>query len=68
MSTQASAMIFTAILTSISSVNYSGVVVPIASLSAGGQQVAHLFPCMFFTRIIEDFSKARGSPSSGPIC
>ena len=61
MSTQASAMIFTAILTSISSVNYSGVVVPIASLSAAGQQVAHLFPCMYFTHIVEGvFLKGTG--------
>lgn len=53
MTTQAAAMIFTTIVTQITAVNFSGVMVPVGSLSPGGQKIAHLFPCMFFTRIVE---------------
>ncbi|MEN6521399.1 MAG: ABC transporter permease [Armatimonadota bacterium] len=61
MTTQAAAMIFTAIITQITAVNFSGVMVPVGSLSPGGQKIAHLFPCMFFTRIVEGcFLKGTG--------
>jgi ABC-2 type transport system permease protein/ribosome-dependent ATPase len=61
MTTQAAAMIFTAIITQITAVNFSGVMVPVVSLSPGGQKIAHLFPCMFFTRIVEGtFLKGTG--------
>lgn len=61
MTTQAAAMIFTSIVTQITAVNFSGVMVPVASLSPGGQKIAHMFPCMFFTRIIEGcFLKGTG--------
>jgi ABC-2 type transport system permease protein/ribosome-dependent ATPase len=61
MTTQAAAMIFTAIVTQITAVNFSGVMVPVVSLSPGGQKIAHLFPCMFFTRIVEGtFLKGTG--------
>ncbi|MCE5200803.1 MAG: ABC transporter permease [Armatimonadota bacterium] len=62
MTTQAAAMIFTAIVTQITAVNFSGVMVPVGSLSPGGQKIAHLFPCMFYTRIIEGtFLKGTGT-------
>lgn len=61
MTTQAAAMIFTAIVTQITAVNFSGVMVPVASLSPGGQKIAHFFPCMFYTRIVEGtFLKGTG--------
>lgn len=61
MTTQAAAMIFTAIVTQITAVNFSGVMVPVVSLSSGGQKIAHLFPCMFYTRIVEGtFLKGTG--------
>ena len=35
--------------------------VPVGSLSPGGQKIAHFFPCMFFTRIVEGvFLKGTG--------
>ena len=67
-STQASAITFTTIITLISGANYSGVLVPIASLSPGGQKFSHLFPCMFYMRVIEGtFLKGTGAASSGRI-
>lgn len=67
MTTQAAAMIFTAIVTQITAVNFSGVMVPVASLSSGGQKIAHLFPCMFYTRIIEGtFLKGTGTAQLWP--
>jgi ABC-type multidrug transport system permease subunit len=48
-------------VTQITAVNFSGVMVPVVSLSSGGQKIAHLFPCMFYTRIIEGvFLKSMG--------
>ena len=67
MTTQAAAMIFTAIVTQITAVNFSGVMVPVGSLSPGGQKIAHLFPCMFYTRIIEGtFLKGTGTAQLWP--
>lgn len=67
MSTQAAAMIFTAIVTQITAVNFSGVMVPVVSLSPGGQKIAHLFPCMFFNRIVEGcFLKGSGAADLWP--
>lgn len=61
MTTQAAAMIFTSIVTQITAVNFSGVMVPVVSLSPGGQKIAHLFPTMYFTRIVEgSFLKGTG--------
>lgn len=61
-STQASAITFTTIITLISGANYSGVLAPVASLSLGGQKFAHLFPCMFYMRVIEGtFLKGTGA-------
>ena len=61
MTTQAAAMIFSTIITQVTAVNFSGVVVPVASLSSGGQKIAHLIPCMYYTRIVEgSFLKGTG--------
>jgi ABC-2 type transport system permease protein/ribosome-dependent ATPase len=61
MTTQAAAMIFSTIITQVTAVNFSGVVVPVASLSSGGQKIAHIIPCMYYTRIVEgSFLKGTG--------
>lgn len=61
MTTQAAAMIFTSIITQITAVNFSGVMVPVVSLSPGGQTIARFFPCMYYTRLVEgSFLKGTG--------
>jgi len=50
--TQIAAMIATAILTVVPAVLYSGVLVPISSLSPMTSAVAHLLPAMYFTQIV----------------
>jgi len=50
--TQTAAMIATVIITVIPAVLYSGVLIPIASLTRGSQVIAHLLPAMYFTNIV----------------
>ena len=50
--TQIAAMIATAILTVVPAVLYSGVLVPISSLSPTTSSVAHLLPAMYYTQIV----------------
>ena len=50
--TQVAAMIATAILTIVPAVLYSGILVPIPSLSRGAQVLAHLLPAMYYSEIV----------------
>lgn len=50
--TQVAAMIVTAIVTIVPAVLYSGVLIPISSLSGQAQVTAHLLPAMYFTDIV----------------
>ncbi|WP_404308785.1 ABC transporter permease [Neorhodopirellula lusitana] len=50
--TQVAAMVVTFIVTVIPSILYSGVVVPIESLSPTAQMTAHALPAMYYTNII----------------
>ena len=50
--TQTAAMVVTFIVTVIPSILYSGVIVPITSLSETAQIVAHALPAMYYTNII----------------
>jgi ABC-2 type transport system permease protein len=51
-STQVAATLITFIVTVVPAVIYSGVFVPIMSLSESAQVVAHLLPAMYYTNII----------------
>ncbi|MGO8928641.1 MAG: ABC transporter permease [Limisphaerales bacterium] len=50
--TQIAAMIATAVLTVVPAVLYSGVLIPVSSLSPTTKVVAHLLPAMYFTNIV----------------
>ncbi len=50
--TQVAAMIATAIVTVVPAVLYSGVLIPISSLSGQAQVTAHLWPAMYYTDIV----------------
>jgi len=50
--TQVAAMIATAIVTVVPAVLYSGVLIPISSLSGQAQATAHLLPAMYYTDIV----------------
>ncbi|KLU05335.1 response regulator receiver domain protein (CheY-like) [Rhodopirellula islandica] len=50
--TQVAAMVVTFIVTVIPSILYSGVIVPISSLSPTAQMTAHGLPAMYYTNII----------------
>ncbi len=59
--TQVAAMVVTAIVTVVPAALYSGVLVPIASLSDQAQVIAHLLPAMYYTNIVTDtFLKGAG--------
>jgi len=59
--TQVAAMVITFVITIIPSVLYSGVIIPIESLSQAAQVVAHMLPAMYYTDIIVGcFSKGVG--------
>jgi len=59
--TQVAAMVITAVLTVLPAILYSGLFVPVSSLSRDAQVVAHLLPAMYYTRIIHGtFLKAIG--------
>jgi len=50
--TQIAALIVTMIVSIIPTVLYSGLIVPVSSLSPGSQIQAHLFPGMYYTNIV----------------
>ncbi len=50
--TQVAAMVVTAIVTLIPALLYSGVLIPIQSLSGEAQVIAHLLPAMYYTEIV----------------
>jgi len=50
--TQVAATLITFIITVVPSVFYSGIFVPIPSLSKGAKVVAHLLPAMYYTNIV----------------
>ena len=50
--TQVAAMIVSAIVTVVPAALYSGVIIPIPSLSAFAQVAAHLLPAMYYTEIV----------------
>jgi len=49
--TQTAAMIVTAIFTIVPAVLYSGILVPISSLTQAAQVIAHVLPAMYYTNI-----------------
>jgi len=50
--TQIAAMIVTTILTVLPSVLYSGLLIPVESISKGGQIIAHMLPSMYYSNIV----------------
>jgi ABC-2 type transport system permease protein/ribosome-dependent ATPase len=50
--TQVAAILITFIITVVPSVFYSGIFVPVPSLSKGARVVAHLLPAMYYTDIV----------------
>ncbi len=50
--TQIAATLVTVILTLVPALDYSGFFMPVASLSADGQVMAHLLPAMYYTNIV----------------
>jgi ABC-2 type transport system permease protein/ribosome-dependent ATPase len=50
--TQQAALIITILISIIPSVNYSGLLVPVTSLTHGAQAFAHAFPAMYYTNIV----------------
>lgn len=66
-STQVAAMIVTVILTVVPAVLYSGLFIPIPSLSSVAQLVAHLLPGMYFADVATGtFLKASGTAQLWP--
>jgi len=65
--TQIAAMIVTIILTMVPAVLYSGMLIPIASLSGQAQVIAHILPAMYYTNIVTGtFLKGVGLNSLWP--
>jgi ABC-2 type transport system permease protein/ribosome-dependent ATPase len=59
--TQVAAMVITSVITVLPAILYSGLFVPVPSLSTDAQIVAHLLPAMYYTRIVHgSFLKAVG--------
>lgn len=50
--TQVASMVLTTIVTVIPAVLYSGVIIPVPSLSGEAQVIAHLLPAMYYTDIV----------------
>lgn len=50
--TQQAALIITLLISIIPTINYSGMLVPVSSLTGGAQILSHLFPAMYYTNII----------------
>ncbi len=59
--TQMAALIITIVLVMLPTILFSGLLVPVASLSAGAKVQAHLFPAMYYTDIVRgSFLKGLG--------
>ncbi|WP_447974669.1 ABC transporter permease [Nitrospira sp. Kam-Ns4a] len=59
--TQMAALIITIVLAMLPTILFSGLLVPVASLSAGAKVQAHLFPAMYYTAIVRgSFLKGLG--------
>lgn len=59
--TQMAALIITMVLAMVPTILFSGLLVPVASLSAGARVQAHLFPAMYYTDIVRgSFLKGLG--------
>jgi ABC-2 type transport system permease protein/ribosome-dependent ATPase len=50
--TQQAALIITLLISIIPTINYSGMLVPVSSLTGGAWLLSHLFPAMYYTNII----------------
>ena len=50
--TQMAALIITMVVAMIPTILFSGLLVPVASLTRGAKVLAHLFPAMYFTNIV----------------
>jgi ABC-2 type transport system permease protein/ribosome-dependent ATPase len=50
--TQIAALLITMIVSILPTILYSGLIVPVSSLSPGSQIQAHLFPGMYYTNIV----------------
>lgn len=50
--TQIAALLVTMILTGVQGVQYSGMMIPIESMSEDGQIMAHLLPAMYYTNVV----------------
>ena len=50
--TQIAALIVTIIIAMVPTILFSGLIVPVSSLSPGSQFQAHLFPGMYYTNIV----------------
>jgi ABC-2 type transport system permease protein/ribosome-dependent ATPase len=65
--TQVAAMIITSIVTIIPAVLYSGLLLPLSSLSPGASLIAHSLPPMYYGRIVTDcFLKGAGAAELWP--
>jgi ABC-2 type transport system permease protein/ribosome-dependent ATPase len=51
-STQMAALIITMVVAMLPTILFSGLLVPVSSLSRGAQFQAHLFPAMYYTNIV----------------
>lgn len=50
--TQIAALLVTMILTGVQGVQYSGMMIPVESMSEDGQIMAHLLPAMYYTNVV----------------
>jgi ABC-2 type transport system permease protein/ribosome-dependent ATPase len=50
--TQIAALVITMVVSMLPTILFSGLIVPVSSLSRGSQIQAHLFPGMYFTNIV----------------
>lgn len=65
--TQVAAMIITSVVTIIPAVLYSGLLLPLSSLSPGASLIAHSLPPMYYGRIVTDcFLKGAGAAELWP--
>jgi len=52
-STQQAALIITVVVSTVPTILFSGLIVPVSSLSPAAQFQAHLFPAMYYTNIVK---------------
>jgi ABC-2 type transport system permease protein/ribosome-dependent ATPase len=51
--TQVAAMLISLFITFVPALQYSGLEIPVASMGADAQVIAHLMPAMHYTRVID---------------